>query len=98
MVIGTTNRVDSIDVVFRRPGRFDRELLIGPQDKAGRLQILHVHTREMPLSDQAIDYLDTVAGATHGCVGADLMDLCREAGLNALRRSLKGRTDGFRNV
>ena len=98
MVIGTTNRVDSIDVAFRRPGRFDRELLIGPPDKAGRLQILQVHTREMPLSDEAIDYLDTVAGATHGCVGADLMELCREAGLNALRRSLKGRTDGFRSV
>jgi transitional endoplasmic reticulum ATPase len=98
MIIGTTNRIDSIDLAFRRPGRFDREILIGPPDKAGRLQILHIHAREMPLSDEAIDYLDTVAGATHGCVGADLMELCREAGLNALRRSLKGRTYELRSV
>ncbi|MBI2955481.1 MAG: AAA family ATPase [Chloroflexi bacterium] len=98
LIIGTTNRIDTIDVAFRRPGRFDRELFIGPPDKAGRLQILQVHTREMPLSHAAMDHLDAVAAATHGCVGADLMELCREAGLNTLRRSLKGRTHELRSV
>lgn len=87
IVIGTTNRVDAIDVALRRPGRFDREIFIGPPEAAGRLDILGIHTREMPLSRSAVDYLPQVAAVTHGFVGADLMELCREAGLNALRRS-----------
>jgi transitional endoplasmic reticulum ATPase len=87
IVIGTTNRVDSIDPAFRRPGRFDREIFIGPPDMAGRREILEIHTREMPLSDDAQDFLDDVARRTHGFVGADLMELCRDAGLSRLRRS-----------
>jgi transitional endoplasmic reticulum ATPase len=87
VVIGTTNRVDAIDVAMRRPGRFDREIFFGPPDAAGRLDILKIHTREMPLADAALESLPQVAARAHGFVGADLMELCREAGLNALRRS-----------
>ena len=87
IVIGTTNRLDSVDLAFRRPGRFDREIFIGPPDVAGRREILEIHTREMPLSDNAQACLDDIARHTHGFVGADLMELCRDAGLTTLRRS-----------
>jgi transitional endoplasmic reticulum ATPase len=87
IVIGTTNRIDSVDLAFRRPGRFDREIFIGPPDAQGRREILEIQTREMPLTDDAQQGLDEVARRTHGFVGADLMELCRNAGLNALRRS-----------
>jgi transitional endoplasmic reticulum ATPase len=87
IVIGTTNRVDAIDQAFRRPGRFDREIFVGPPDAAGRREILEIHTREMPLTDRAQAYLDEVARKTHGFLGADLMELCRDAGLSTLRRS-----------
>ncbi len=93
VVIGTTNRVDAIDVALRRPGRFDREIFIGPPSTAGRLDILQIHSREMPLTEPAVGYLDHVAAVAHGFVGADLMELCREAGLNALRRSSSGLLD-----
>lgn len=86
IVIGTTNRIEQVDMALRRPGRFDREIFIGPPDTFGRLQILHIHTRGMPVSKEAEDYLPEVAERTHGFVGADLMEVCREAGLNALRR------------
>ncbi len=87
IVIGTTNRIDAVDPAFRRPGRFDREIFIGPPDVAGRREILEIHTREMPLSDDAQAYLDEIARRTHGFLGADLMELCRDAGLSRLRRS-----------
>jgi transitional endoplasmic reticulum ATPase len=87
VVIGTTNRVDAIDVALRRPGRFDQEIFFGPPGSRGRLDVLKIHTREMPLSEAAIEYLPHIASVTHGFVGADLMELCRAAGLNALRRS-----------
>jgi transitional endoplasmic reticulum ATPase len=87
IVIGTTNRIDAVDPAFRRPGRFDREIFIGPPDSAGRREILEIHTREMPLSDDAQDFLDEIAKRTHGFLGADLMELCRDAGLSRLRRS-----------
>ena len=87
IVIGTTNRVDSVDPAFRRPGRFDREIFVGPPDVQGRREILEIQTREMPLTEDAQDGLDDVAKRTHGFVGADLMELCRNAGLGALRRS-----------
>jgi transitional endoplasmic reticulum ATPase len=87
IVIGTTNRIDAVDPAFRRPGRFDREIFIGPPDVAGRREILEIHTREMPLSDDAQGYLDEIARRTHGFLGADLMELCRDAGLSRLRRS-----------
>ncbi len=87
IVIGTTNRLDAVDTAFRRPGRFDREIFIGPPDVGGRREILEIHTREMPLSDDAQDFLDEIARRTHGFLGADLMELCRDAGLSRLRRS-----------
>lgn len=93
VVIGTTNRVDAIDSAMRRPGRFDREIFVGPPSAEGRFDVLNIHTREMPLSDAAIKNLPNVAAVTHGFVGADLMELCREAGLNSLRRSSSGLLD-----
>ncbi len=93
IVIGTTNRVDAVDTAFRRPGRFDREIFIGPPDAPGRREILGIQTREMPLSDDALKYLDEAARRTHGYLGADLMELCRDAGLSALRRSAGNLSD-----
>lgn len=89
IVIGTTNRLDSVDPAMRRPGRFDKEIFISPPDHAGRLEILHIHTRGMPISTEGEEFLPELAKRTHGFVGADLMELCREAGLNALRRRLR---------
>ncbi len=86
IVIGTTNSIDSIDPAARRPGRFDREIFIPPPDATARLEILHIHSRGMPLDKGAVDYLKVVSHRTIGFVGADLMELCREAGLNAFRR------------
>jgi len=88
MVVGTTNRIETVDPALRRPGRFDREIFVGPPDMEGRLEILKIHTRGMPLSQEARDNLPEVARDTHGFVGADIMELCREAGLNALRRHI----------
>jgi transitional endoplasmic reticulum ATPase len=87
VVVATTNRLDAVDPAFRRPGRFDREIFVGPPDVAGRREVLDIHTREMPLTPDALAALDDIAYRTHGFVGADLMELCREAGLSALRRS-----------
>ena len=70
VVIGATNRVNSIDPALRRPGRFDREIEIGIPDEEGRLDILHIHTRGMPLTDDV--KLEYFAKITHGFVGADL--------------------------
>ncbi len=84
IVIGATNRVDSLDTALRRGGRFDREIEIGVPDKDGRTEILQVHTRGMPLAE-GID-LDRYAENTHGFVGADLESLAKEAAMNALRR------------
>jgi transitional endoplasmic reticulum ATPase len=93
IVVATTNRIDAVDNAFRRPGRFDREIFIGPPDAAGRREILEVHTREMPLSDGAQKFLDEIARRTHGFLGADLMELCRDAGLSAMRRSAGNLSD-----
>ncbi len=93
IVIGTTNNLDSIDNAARRPGRFDREIFLSPPDIAARVEILRIHTRGMPLSEDAIDYLDEVGLKTIGFVGADLMELCREAGLNAFRKKFGDHTD-----
>jgi transitional endoplasmic reticulum ATPase len=87
IVIGTSNRVETIDVALRRPGRFDREIFFPPPNVKGRLEILEIHSREMPLEQDALDYLPILAENTHGFVGADLMEVCREAGLQALRRN-----------
>jgi transitional endoplasmic reticulum ATPase len=84
IVIGATNLPNAIDSALRRPGRFDREIEIGIPDQRGRLQILQVFTRDMPLNDN-ID-LERLAELTHGYVGADLQSLCREAAMSALRK------------
>ena len=78
--IGTTNRIDALDPAMRRPGRFDREVFIDLPTAEGRVEILRIHTRDMPLSNECADYLPQVADTTHGFVGADIMELCREAG------------------
>ncbi|NEU56409.1 AAA family ATPase [Halorussus sp. MSC15.2] len=85
VVIGATNRVDSIDPALRRGGRFDREIEIGVPGEAGRREILDVHTRGMPLADD-VD-VDRLAASTHGFVGADLHALSTEAAMAALRRA-----------
>ena len=92
VVIGATNRPDALDEALRRPGRFDREIVIGVPDTAGRREILGIHTRGMPLAvegDDAVD-LDALARTTYGFVGADLSALAREAAISALRRVLPG--------
>ncbi len=86
IVIGATNRVDTLDEALRRPGRFDRELVIGVPDTQGRREILGIHTRGMPLGED-VD-LDELARTTYGFVGADLSSLGREAAIEALRRNL----------
>jgi len=85
LVIGATNRVDSIDPALRRGGRFDREIEIGVPGEAGRREILEVHTRRMPLGGD-VD-LDRIAARTHGFVGADIESLAQEAAMTALRRA-----------
>jgi len=86
VVIAATNRVDSVDPALRRPGRFDREIEIAVPDESGRKEILQIHTRGMPLSDD-VD-LDRLADETHGFVGADIESLTKEAAMKALRRYL----------
>jgi transitional endoplasmic reticulum ATPase len=84
IVIGATNRPNAIDPALRRPGRFDREVEIGVPDKAGRYEVLQIHTRNMPLAED-ID-LKRLSDVTHGYTGADIASLCREAAMKALRR------------
>jgi transitional endoplasmic reticulum ATPase len=86
VVIGATNRVNAIDEALRRPGRFDREIVIGVPDTVGRREVLAIHTRGMPLSED-VD-LDELARTTYGYVGADISALAREAAIDALRRYL----------
>lgn len=84
VVIAATNRPDAIDEALRRPGRFDREIVVGVPDPGGRREILAIHTRGMPL-ESAVD-LKELASVTHGFVGADLAALAREAAIDAVRR------------
>ncbi|MHA1348892.1 MAG: CDC48 family AAA ATPase [Candidatus Odinarchaeia archaeon] len=86
VVIGATNRPNALDPALRRPGRFDREIEIGIPDQKGRLEILQIHTRGMPLAKD-VD-LKQISEITHGFVGADLEALCKEAAMRALRRIL----------
>ncbi len=86
IVIAATNRPDALDPALRRGGRFDREIEIGVPNKEGRLEILKIHTREMPLAED-VD-LKELAEVTHGFVGADLESLCKEAAMSVLRRVL----------
>jgi transitional endoplasmic reticulum ATPase len=91
VVLGTTNRPNSIDPALRRPGRFEYEIYCGIPDAPGREGILRIHSRNMPLADD-VD-LKAWASKTHGYTGADLAMLCREAGRNTFRRLLGARTD-----
>jgi transitional endoplasmic reticulum ATPase len=86
VVIGATNRINAIDPALRRPGRFDREIELGVPDRDGRLDILQIHTRGMPLEKDV--NLERLADITHGFVGADLHALAKEAAIRALRRIL----------
>lgn len=90
IVIAATNRPNAIDPALRRPGRFDREIEIKVPDKRGRLEILQIHTRNMPLATDDEDQVDSekIAAVTHGFVGADLEYLCKEAAMKCLRRLL----------
>ena len=84
IVIGATNRPNAIDPALRRPGRFDREIEIGVPDKAGRNEIVQIHTRNMPLAED-VD-IKRLSDITHGYTGADISSLSREAAMKALRR------------
>ncbi|MHB1908055.1 MAG: CDC48 family AAA ATPase [Nitrososphaerales archaeon] len=86
VVIAATNRPNAIDPALRRPGRFDREIEIGIPDQQGRLEVLQIHTRGMPLAE-GVD-LQKLASSTHGFVGADLQALAKEAAMRSLRRIL----------
>lgn len=86
IVIGATNIPNTIDPALRRPGRFDREISIPIPDRNGRLEILQIHTRGMPLAKDVS--IEKLAGITHGFVGADLQALAREAAMRALRNIL----------
>jgi len=89
IIIGATNRPDMLDPAILRPGRFDRILLANVPDKAGRLHILKVHTKEMPLGKDV--NLNELAEATEGYSGADLESLAREAAMLALREDIKAK-------
>jgi cell division protease FtsH len=84
VVIAASNRLDVLDPALLRPGRFDRQVLVGPPDVGGRLEILHVHTRNKPLADDV--ELRELARHTAGLTGADLENLCNEAAIEAGRR------------
>ncbi|HEX5258883.1 MAG TPA: CDC48 family AAA ATPase [Sphingomicrobium sp.] len=84
VVIAATNRPEALDEALRRPGRLDREIVVGVPDEPGRREILGIHTRGMPLASDV--NLDDLARRTYGFVGADLAALCREAALEAVRR------------
>ncbi len=86
IVIAATNRPNALDPALRRPGRFDREIEIRVPDKKGRHDILLIHTRNMPLTDDV--NLEKIAAISHGYVGADLEYLCKEAAMKCLRRLL----------
>ena len=86
IVLGATNRPDSIDPALRRPGRFDREFEISVPNEDGRLEVLFIHTRGMPIADD-IDLKD-LASELHGYTGADIKSLCREAAMKSIRRYL----------
>ena len=86
IVLGATNRPDSVDPALRRPGRFDREFEISVPNEDGRLEVLEIHTRGMPISED-VDLKD-LSSELHGYTGADIKSLCREAALKSIRRYL----------
>ena len=86
VVLGATNRPDSVDPALRRPGRFDREIEISVPNIDGRIEILQIHTRGMPIGKD-VD-LKKLASELHGYTGADIKSLCRESAIKAIRRYL----------
>jgi transitional endoplasmic reticulum ATPase len=86
IVLGATNRPESVDPALRRPGRFDREVEISVPNEDGRLEILQIHTRGMPISEDV--NLKNLASELHGYTGADIKSLCREAAMKSIRRYL----------
>jgi transitional endoplasmic reticulum ATPase len=84
-VVAVTSRPQDVDPALLRPGRIDRRVTIGAPDESDRLAILRVHTRAMPLTDEARAQLPALAALTGGLTGADLNALCREAAVRALR-------------
>ena len=86
MVVATTNRIDAIEPALRRPGRFDRELYVGPPNENARKDILGIHTRGMLLEENFSEAVPDLAQRMNGYTGADIRELAREAGVNALRR------------
>ena len=86
IVLGATNRPDSIDPALRRPGRFDREFEISVPNEDDRLEILEIHTRDMPMNENI--ELKDLSSELHGYTGADIKSLCREAALKSIRRYL----------
>jgi len=86
IVIGASNRPESLDPALRRPGRFDREVEISVPNEDGRLEILQIHTRGMPIADDV--NLKTLSSELHGYTGADIKSLCREAAMKSIRRLL----------
>ena len=86
VIIAATNRINAIDPALRRPGRFDREIEIGVPNRDGRLEVLQIHTRGMPI-DKDVS-LEKLADISHGFVGADLQSLAKESAMRALRRVL----------
>ncbi len=92
ILLAATNRPDVLDPALLRPGRFDRQVIVGPPDRRGRVGILKIHTRELRLADDV--RLDTLAGATAGMSGADLANLCNEGALLAARTRSHGHPHG----
>ncbi|MFH1095116.1 MAG: CDC48 family AAA ATPase [Candidatus Micrarchaeota archaeon] len=91
IVIGATNRPNSIDQALRRPGRFDREIEIGVPDRNARFEILQIHTRSMPIHEEDNKngkLIEELANITHGYTGADISSLVKEAAMKTLRRIL----------
>jgi transitional endoplasmic reticulum ATPase len=88
VVLGTTNRPDSLDPAVRRPGRLDLEIFVGPPTENERIEVLNIYFDRMPLTEAAQHHVAEIARVTHGYLPADLMALSREAGLGALRRQL----------
>ena len=86
IVLGATNRPDSVDPALRRPGRFDREVEILVPNEDGRLEVLLIHTRGMPIAEDV--NLKSLASELHGYTGADIKSLCREAAMKSIRRYL----------
>ncbi|HME51392.1 MAG TPA: CDC48 family AAA ATPase [Candidatus Lokiarchaeia archaeon] len=85
VILGATNRPDIIDEALLRPGRFDSLVYVDPPDRESRMKILQIHTKKMPMSDDVPAYLELIANNTEGYSGADLENLVREAGMNAIR-------------